>query len=340
MYERSAEFRTLVTSIELVGINTPLQVFWSEGAFHVIAGHRRLAAVHEINRQREDAWVTGGREGPRPELIENIPVSIQKPPGSDYERHVAMWNAEETKASWPEARKFKFFCATYENAPPPVQADVSLLAKELGMSQSTVRTYIGLMNIPTLREAMSDPSELKFPRQGRHKTLRAVQRLTEDLTSLRPTAVRLATHNLQPGDPKTKDLIAAKLLNKTRSYAGKTDLGVGPGVAIERTVPLVKPDHTANVSDVELAAWLSDDSVLRKEIIEQRVSKRAPEDDDDDERGADILQQVKDLPIRQRPGRLDEDELQAYVDDITAAADYLVEQARKARNALQVKMQR
>ena len=343
MYDKSAEFRTLVGSIEMVGVNTPLQVFWLDGAFQVIAGHRRLAAIAEINRQRMQAWGGSGRKGPSPELIENVPVSIQKPPSSEYERHVAMWNAEETKASWPESRKFKFFCATYENAPPPLRTDVKQLARELGMQQSTVRTYISLLEIPTLREAMGDPSELKLPRQGRHKTLRAVQRLTEDLSNYRPSAVRLATSNLTPSDPATKDLIAAKLLNKVRAYARNTELGIGPGVAMERTVPLMKPDHAAQATDTEVAAWLSDESVLRKEIIEQRSSKQANDGDDDESDSGEpteFLALVRALPIRQRPGRLDEGDLQAYIDDVTAAADYLYEQARRARSALQSKISR
>jgi hypothetical protein len=301
----------------------------------VIAGHRRLAAAREINRQKLEAWEKAGRPSQRPDLMVAVPASIQRPPGSEYERQVAMWNAEETKEDWPESRKFDFFCRTYEVAPPPLQGNISDLAKELGMKPSTVRTYLQLRAVPELKKAMSDPSDTsRMPRAGRHKTLRAVARIVDELVDERPTVVRIIT-SLDPSGAQTKNVLAARLLSKYRDYAEDPRLGVGPGVALERTVPLVTAG--TDVSDDELISWLGDHSVLRQVTIEQRATRRGESDDDST---TSLFGHVQKLPLRQRPGRLDEDELQAYVDDLTRAADYLVHEARKARTALANKLQR
>jgi hypothetical protein len=330
-FRQSESFRQLVQSIEQVGITNPLQVFLDkDGKFHLISGHRRLAAVMEIERQKLAAWEANGRNGDKPELGEYIPVSIQAKPESKYLRQMAMWNAEETKADWPESRRFNFFCETFEAAPPHLQADLKKLGAELGMRPSTVRTYLKIREVPALRKAMGDPSDSPIPRAGRHKSIRSIARLLSDLVKHRGMVVRVATGR-PPNSDQAKEILAELLLAKRRQYQENLHLSVGPGQALERTLPLISSEHHAEVTDEELIAWLSGSGVLRLEYIGKRENTSAQSIDPDGKSLTDIVKGSG--RIRGRPGALSEAKLDVYVDEVNALADFSAEAARKARAA-------
>ena len=98
-------------------------------------------------------------------------------------------------------------------------------------------------------------------------------------------------------------------------------------------MPLLNKDHEADVSDAELVAWLSDQSVLRQSVIQKRASTNGS-----GRNGDGVLAKVQALDLRQRPGRMEIAELQSYADDVTAAADFLTAEATKARTALNRKL--
>lgn len=334
----SADFRLLVQSIEQAGITNPLQVYFDNGKFHLIAGHRRLAAIHELNRQRETAWESQGSQGEW-DRIDTVPISLQKKPESPYLRQMAMWNAEETKADWPESRRFNFFCRTFDSAPTYLQTDPKKLAAALGMRLSTIRTYLRIRENRVLSEAMGNPGNSPIPRAGRHKVIRSLARLLDDLVKHRDAVVRVAT-GLAPSSDQAKEVLANSLLTKRRQYAENPHISVGPGSALERTLPLIDPGHRAKVTNEELIAWLSDASVLRPDFIEKRIALQA-----DSElsglktpSGASIqsllIDLKKDKRITKRPGSMTEKNLEIYLDTMTEITDFVAENTQKARKSI------
>lgn len=329
-YESSPAFRSLVDSIDANGVLNPLQVFWHDNMYQLIAGHRRLAAVEFLEQRARTQGSETGTQGPEPNnRFKHLPAVVQEgAKDSAYQRYLAMFNDEETTQPWPEVRRFSFFADVLEAAPADVRTNPRLLARETGMRPTTVKTYLQLLSNPVIASAMKEPSEDQLPRTGRMKALRAVYRMVMDLTDERAPVVQHVTGENDIKSKEAQSGLANCLITKLRHYDSNPGLAVGPGVAIERTVPFVNPLHDAAVSDADFVAWLQDESILRPDLVNQRITRSGQHPTI-----SQIQNTIQEL-LYVQPGRMDTPDLQAYCDGLESTAHLLQEEADKARISL------
>lgn len=340
-YDRNPTFRALVDSVDQNGVMEPLRVFAFDSAgrsskLHMLTGHRRKKAVETVNEFRNAAWEeqkrlgTASKQGP--DLITEVPITLLPPPLDDYSRRASMWSAELLHEGWPVRRLFKFFSETWDEAPPSRKTDPKLMAKDLGIPVTRVKLFMAIMESEVLRKAAVSLTDDPLPVQGREKTLRSIIRCADVLNGDRPSVVRTATGKA-PGSPQAVEETRRLLVSKAHEYSDRQDLGTGAGVLLERTAPLLRDAET--YADSEVADWVTTAGVLAKDEV---MRKRARRSIAKSVAGESAL--VTDIKshLRERPGRMSEDDLQAYADDVQAAADVLMEAARKAREALQRKL--
>ena len=341
-YAQNPSFRSLVDSIDENGVLEPLRVFKpGDGArstkLHMLTGHRRKRAVEKVNELRTAAWREqkrlGTAGGDAPNLITEAPITLLPPPPGPYERMASMWTAELLHEDWPVRRLFEFFSKTWERAPLSSKTDPKRMAKDLGIPVTRVKLFKTIMESDALRAAAVSLTKEPLPVSGREKTLRSIIRCADVLNAERPAVVRTATGKA-PGSPQAIEQARGLLIKKAREYADREDLGSGAGVLLERTAPLLRDGDA--YPDSEVAEWLTGAGVLAKdEVARKRARRSAAQHVAGESR---LMADVK-AHIRERPGRMNEDDLQAYADDLQAVADFMGEAARKAREALTRKLQ-
>ena len=325
VYERSSDFRRLFGSIKTDGIKEPLRVYAEviDGVtrFQLIAGHRRLAVAKQLG-------------------LADVPVQIDRPPETLFDRMTAMWNAEELKEDWPEYKRFDFFRKTVQQANKEklkLATDVKALATKLSMKQSTVRTYLSFLEIETIANLMSDESADVIKHAGRHKTLRAMTRAVGDFIKERPEVVQNVTaiEFLSKSDDKkeaaikvAKNELAKRLLAKYEFYGSeKAGLGVGPGVALERTVPIIALKHHTALRDERFEEWLTQpEDVLAREVIAVKQTTSAIPNERAGEFGT-LLQTI----IKPRPGTMSFEDMDTYERELIEAGQMITDALTKVR---------
>jgi len=331
-YNRNNDFRALVDSIITTGgINhTPISVYYSQDKYHVIAGHRRIAAVKKANELSLEGWLSGSKLTPKPKTTDFIYATPRNIPGSDFQRRMMMFPEEETSKPWGDVRKFAFFRDMFLVAPDPIKADRQELCRITSLPSSTINTYIDFINNQVIGNAMADPSEIDFPRGGRKKTLRACVKGVETILNSRSSIVKTLTgfEIVFEGGSKAKQLLSELFLKKAKLYNKKRIdkvLSIGAGVAMERTLPELRvlDDGKTNVTNAEITNWLNTDSILLQDTIQQ--TKR------DNILGGTVYEIVQKIPVRNRLSSSPEDLINA-ADDWQSAADICLENARTIRS--------
>ena len=336
-YAQNPTFRSLVDSIDQNGVMEPLRVFALDAAgqsakLHMLTGHRRKRAVEKVNELRTAAWEeqkrlgTASRQGP--DLITEVPITLLPPPLGDYERRASMWNAELLHEGWPVRRLFLFFSETWDEAPMSRKTDPKLMAKDLGIPVTRVKLFKTIMESDVLRRAAVSLTDDPLSVKGREKTLRSIIRCADILNTDRPAVVRTAIGKA-PGSPEAIEGTRGLLIKKAHEYSDRADLGTGAGVLLERTATLLRDSDA--YPDSEVTEWVAGAGVLAKDEVTRKRARRSLSESVAGQ--SPLITDIK-AHLRERPGRMNEDDLQAYADDLQAAADLVSEAARKAREAL------
>ena len=340
-YFTDPDFKILVENIMQTGDmnHTPIQVFYQEGKYHLIAGHRRLEAVKKAYELRLEEWEERQR-GNEPIKVTHINSSLMPTPSSEFEKRTMMFSAEETSKRWGDIRKFNFFRDMVDELPQTTRRNPVALFEQMrkatGMPPSTVKTYCSFIQNKIMADEMGDLSE-RLPKQGRLKMIRACDRGVSNLTVQEPKLVRELTLETDATSTAAQNKLGKLILNKLGEYVrlrAQGEMSVGPGVAMERTIAEIsKPADKIPVDKQEIANWLN----TKKAIFRQDVVEQTKRRDDTLNESQKAFAYVSKFEVPKNFRNLSEHQIQAMADDYAACGDYFDQLARKFRDQLRKK---
>lgn len=254
--------------------HTPIQVYYKDRKFKLIAGHRRLRAIQFINKRNLKNSPT------------HIFATLMPEPKTKFDERKMMFSAEETSKRWGDVRKFIFFRDMLkeliqrnqdENLITNPEHLVQEMKRATSMTASTVTTFYSFAENPVISDAMAS-LDSELPRSGRMKSLRSCVRGMRVLTTLKPSVVRKLTNTNDALSVEAQRRLAEHFVIKLKNYirlALNHGLSIGPGIAMERTVTEFNMLRGGELSESELMHWFDDkDNIFRPHIIGQSIRQK------------------------------------------------------------------
>jgi hypothetical protein len=270
--EEEPRFKSLVDSIDEIGVREPIQVFVQDGKLAMITGHRRRKAVLKINERRETARKVKLSRGETLEdekdAIETIPIVMFPVPESDFNRQADMWASESLHSNWNTSELVAFFKKTYELALKELkeEPDTKWLSQRLGLPKPKTK----LMKTIVQSEVLTNAAVLEdsvLPSKGREKNLRSINRCAEVIQKFRAQGLVVKITGESTAGYKQLEKLRELMIGKAVEY--QEDRKIPAGVALERTATGLRDD--SEVDDDTLLAWITGKGVICEERLPTTV---------------------------------------------------------------------
>lgn len=317
------DFQKLVDSIDINGVLDAIRCFVGDDVkLQQQNGHRRMAAVRRINADRrrfyEEAVKRGDSNATPPSFIDRVPVAIVRRFPNEFERKVDMWNEEVTKKKWDFPTLVPFYKKTFDEAPESVRDDPKAMAAHLSLPTSRVKLLNTIVNSPALLLAATSPDIL--PERGREKTLRSIARCADVIFDERPEVARRIAGRTQL-DTVTLEAVRDAMVLKAAEYS---TVGLPPGVALERTAPLLR--NADELDDDTVVDWARDVGVLAEDKMPTTVKSGG-------RRSRNWVDTLR-AEVNTDPSTLSPADISLRVEELVAAGELIDAALAKAKSAL------
>tara|TARA_R100000008_G_scaffold85358_1_gene75057 strand:- start:1463 stop:2530 length:1068 start_codon:yes stop_codon:yes gene_type:complete len=267
-------FKLLVDSLKTDRINTQaINVYRDNGQWHQTTGHRRVAALKQINKLDHAEWVAKNDNSPEPEYIKFVYATEIPKPENEIEQRLSMLTEENSKTKWSIDQKFKFFSDTYDLLSKETREDPKKIQSVFAITYLEFSRFMVLIRVPSLRSfVIKNIKEKTLSKNG----------VVDIMCEINHLAFSLHKNRSKIFSSMTTDELCLKLIDKAKDLSKKHQLkkiNIGPATAIRNFKKIVAVNKDYN--DMKVYEWVcgKDDDLDRVINVTASSKDRFGEED-------------------------------------------------------------